>query len=119
MLAFDTNRNGRIDENEFISCISKARDNAPQPQVLSPARRRDVSPAGFMDNTLSTIGQNRSALEENFDTVQLVLKVIFASMKMTPASLDELKDINLSILDAYWARDDSMTFRESDFIHNA
>ena len=29
MLAFDTNRNGRIDENEFIACITKARDNAP------------------------------------------------------------------------------------------
>lgn len=26
MLAFDTNRNGRIDENEFIKCITNARE---------------------------------------------------------------------------------------------
>lgn len=29
MIAFDTNRNGLIDEQEFISCISKARDSGP------------------------------------------------------------------------------------------
>lgn len=34
MVAFDTNRNNVIDENEFINCISKARENAPP--ALSP-----------------------------------------------------------------------------------
>ena len=29
MIAFDKNRNGSVDENEFIGCITNARESAP------------------------------------------------------------------------------------------
>ena len=55
MIAFDKNRNGMIDENEFISAITQARET----QVLatpSGAAATMNSKTFGMDNTISSIG---------------------------------------------------------------
>ena len=49
-IAFDKNRNGLIDENEFISCITDARESAP------PIENKAAQPF-MIDNTISSIGK--------------------------------------------------------------
>ena len=59
MKAFDANRNGSIDEAEFIDCITKAREHAP-PAQTSPGRANMISPGPMArfgaDQTISSIG---------------------------------------------------------------
>ena len=54
MVAFDTNRNNFIDENEFISCITKARENAPPGLSLNPILGKANAPFS-LDGTVSSI----------------------------------------------------------------
>jgi hypothetical protein len=108
MIAFDTNRNGSIDEKEFIKCISEARENAPPAQDLSPVPSvaKVSSKVSFsLENSISMIG-DQDDNEEDYDVNKLVIRVIFENAKMPPNTLSQLAQKNLSILDAYWSKVD-------------
>lgn len=66
-----------------------------------------------MDNTVSSIGAADQSQDADLD--QLICRAIFSNMKMTPASLNELADNNLSILDTYWSKEETQ-IDEQDFI---
>ena len=61
---------------------------------------------GTVNETISSIGNNKAADEEEVSVDKLILRIIFANMKGTPAQLNELDDKNLSILDKYWDKND-------------
>lgn len=50
------------------------------------------------------MGTLENSLSESNDTALLVLKVLFADMQQTPATLQSLTEKNINILEAYWAR---------------
>ena len=55
MVAFDTNRNNLIDENEFIYCIAKARENAPPALGPTPGISGKASAPFSLDGAVSSI----------------------------------------------------------------
>ena len=59
-------------------------------------------------DTISTIGdQNRTNPEEDEASIEmLLLRIIFTTMKGTPAQLRELQQCNMSILDRYWDKNE-------------
>lgn len=118
MKAFDANRNGSIDEAEFIDCITKAREHAP-PAQTSPGRAGMISPGPMArfgaDQTISSIGVGQhagTAEDEEEDTNKLVLRVIFATLKAPPAMLNQITSSNLNILDMYWSKDENLQVDE-------
>jgi len=59
-----------------------------------------------MNNTISSIG-NLQEVEQLEDVNKLVLRVIFDNAKTPPNILSGLAENNLSILDAYWSKNDA------------
>ena len=88
MIAFDANRNGQIDEGEFINCITKARENAPPatPDNLG-TMGGTIGSKGFGGNdTLSSIGRpGNGSPDEEVPINLLLLRIILSTMKGTPA----------------------------------
>ena len=106
MIAFDVNRNGQIDEDEFIQCITKARESAPP---ATPDLGMMNSKGFGMNETISSIGGGVKTIDVDQEEVSidlLILRIIFANMKGTPSQLNELDDKNLSILDKYWDKNE-------------
>ena len=109
MIAFDKNRNGMIDENEFISAITQARET----QVLatpSGAAATMNSKTFGMDNTISSIGladHRGDDDDEDVPTDTLILRMIFDNMKMKDIELNKLNAKHLSLLYFYWEKDES------------
>lgn len=126
MLAFDTNRNGRIDEDEFIKCITNAREQAPSPSPMAGAPVNTISSNATpfnMDNTISSIGVVDQKADEDVeddgqkDVKKLVLRVIFACMKVSPSNLKHYQDENLSLLDLYWSKAEDVQIDKKKFIY--
>ena len=117
MVAFDANRNDRIDENEFISAIQKARENAPPAQEtaqLQASHRRELSPGNMGEMTLSTIGGPKR--DEDVDTNTIVLRQIFAEVMIkSRMKLDALEQDGLLILPNYWSKEPA-EFDEDKFV---
>lgn len=105
MKAFDANRNGQIDEDEFIKCITMARENAPP--STPDLGMMESKGFGGTDSILSTITKNnRNGDSDEAPVDMLLLRIILCSMKGTPAQINELKDSSMSILDRYWDKND-------------
>ena len=105
MIAFDVNRNGQIDLDEFIKCIEKARDSAPP---ATPDLHGTIGSKGFgtVNETISSIGGQVKNADEEVSNDKLILRIIFSNMMITPAQLNELNDRGISILHKYWEKSD-------------
>lgn len=106
MKAFDANRNGQIDEDEFIKCITMARENAPP---STPDNLGMMESKGFngTDSMLSSITKNnRNGDSDEVPVDMLLLRIILCSMKENQGQINELKDHSMSILDRYWDKND-------------
>jgi len=106
MVAFDTNRNNRIDENEFIACITKARGNAPPAQAIQPSSLPQQAQVGPQTPRLLTPD----------DVKKFILRLVFANAMMPPADLKRLAAKNLYILQTYWSKQEDFTIEEDDFL---
>ena len=84
MIAFDVNRNGSIDEDEFIKCIEKARESAPPatPDLLGTMGSKGF---GTVEETISSIGGQVKVVDEEVSNDKLILRIIFSNMMGTPA----------------------------------
>lgn len=45
-------------------------------------------------------------------------RAIFSNLRMLPAALSRIAENNLSILDAYWAKDEDIMIDEEDFMNH-
>ena len=67
------------------------------------------------DQTISSIGVGQhagTAEDEEEDTNKLVLRVIFATLKAPPATLNQITSSNLNILDMYWSKEENLQVDE-------
>ena len=55
--------------------------------------------------------------DEEEDTNKLILRVIFATLKASPAMLKQITSANLDILDRYWSKENNPQLDEEGFVN--
>ena len=105
MLAFDTNRNGMIEQDEFIHVIEDAR-TAPGVQAaptLNQDRYEDEEDVPRFERP-STAGSSRVAAAGGLSAAQNLLKILFTDLSEPLHVQNDLSAKNLSLMHRYWGQ---------------
>ena len=111
MLAFDTNRNGRIEQEEFINAIEDARNAGLQAGATLNRAYSDEEIPTF-ERANDSFKGGRPGSSGGLSPEQNLLKILFTDLKEKPAALNDLAEKNLSLMHLYWGKSGEV----SDFV---
>ena len=102
MLAFDHDRSGTIEQEEFIQTLCDARNKGGQAASTGTLQRVDSYEEVQKFERPATASGSRPASGGGLSAEQNLLKILFTDLKETPQVLNALSEKNLSLMHLYW-----------------